>query len=54
MLRYLLRVHHITPGVFYSMPPAEQMVLEAMALLEVDQEGLEAEMIIREMEQVNA
>lgn len=30
------------------------MVMEAMALLEVDQEGLEAEMIIREREEMNA
>ena len=43
-MRYLLRRHHLTPGVFYSLPPAEQMVLEAMVLLEIDEDGLVAEL----------
>lgn len=40
MLRYLFSRHHIPPGVFYAMSPGEQLVVEAMALLEIDEDGL--------------
>lgn len=32
------------PGVFYSLSPAEQMVLEAMVLLEIDEDGVVADL----------